>query len=176
MRGLVIAATIIVGIFVVYAIAGVLIVVANQFIKEYMKWIAMSLGAVIIVLGALMLLGKDVSLNLHMSHKQHDNEKKEAFFFGVAYAIGALGCFFPLFLVVATQALGAPSAVVGASYFLAYFAGISLLMAAMVVASIFAKDFIQRHLGKVLAKMHYVSGALLIFAGIYIIRYQLVLI
>lgn len=175
-RGVLLASMSILAILIVYSIAGVFIVLASQLIKEYMKWVAMTMGGVVIILGVLMLFGKDVSINLHVHRKQTDNEKTEAFLFGGAYAIGALGCLFPLFLVVATQAIAAPTITVGASYILAYFAGISSLMMITIVGSIFAKDWIQKHLHKVLAKMNYISGVLLILAGIYIIRYQLVLV
>lgn len=92
-----------------------------------------------------MLLGKDFSVNIRMNQKKHENEIK-AFFFGIAYAIGALGCLFPLFLVVATQAFSEPNTALGVSYIVAYFVGISLLMLITIMSSIFAKDFISKRL------------------------------
>ena len=174
-RGMKLASLSILGILIIYAIAGVLIVVASQAIKDYMRWVALSMGGILILLGILMLLGKNVSLNLHMAHKKYDNEISEAFFFGVAYAIAALGCLFPLFLVVATQAISAPSIIIGGSYILAYFLGISTLMISTILLAIFAKDFITRQLHRILPHMQKISGTLLILAGIYVIQYQMAL-
>jgi cytochrome c biogenesis protein CcdA len=174
-RGLKLASLSILGILVIYIIAGVLIIVASQVIKDYMRWVALSMGGILILLGILMLLGKNVSLNLHIAHKKYNSEISEAFFFGVAYAIAALGCLFPLFLVVATQAISAPSMIIGGSYILAYFLGISTLMISTILLAIFAKDFITRQLHRILPHMQIISGILLILAGIYIIQYQLVL-
>ncbi|MDZ7691954.1 MAG: cytochrome c biogenesis protein CcdA [Balneolaceae bacterium] len=114
-RGLKLALLSILGILVVYAIAGGMIIVAAQVLKDYMKWITIGMGAILIVLGILMVMGKNVSFSLNMNNATQKTEAVEAFVFGIAYAIGALGCLFPLFLVVATQAMAAPTAWQGAS-------------------------------------------------------------
>ncbi len=107
-----------------------------------------------------------------MQQKQYKNEIKEAFFFGIAYAIGALGCLFPLFLVVASQALSEPNTLLGLSYLVAYFVGISLLLITTIISSIFAKDFISRKINSILPYMQKISAFFLIIAGVYIIYYQ----
>lgn len=175
LRGLKLATLSILGILVVYGIAGVLIVVASQLIKDYMVYVAIGMGVVLIVLGVLMLLGRNVSLNLHVAQRAHTHEVVEAFVFGVAYAVGALGCLFPLFLVVATQALAAPSPVTGATYIAAYFLGISSLMAVTIVAATLAKEFVRRQLRRILPYMERATGLLLVLAGAYVINYQRVL-
>lgn len=175
LRGLKLASLSILGILLIYLIAGMLIIVASQLIKEYMKWVAIIMGGGLIIIGILMLFGKNFSLNIHMRQKKYDNEIAEAFFFGVAYAIGALGCLFPLFLVVTTQAISAPSILIGGSYIFAYFLGMSSLMVITILLSIFAKDYLMKQLKRILPYMNRVSGFLLILAGIYIIQYQMVL-
>ena len=172
LRGLKLALFSILGILLIYAIASGFIVLAAELIKTYMKYIAISLGAILIVLGFLMLFGKDFSVNIHMNQKKYNSEIKEAFFFGVAYAIGALGCLFPLFLVVATQALSEPDTIIGIGYIVAYFVGISLLMLTTIMTSIFAKDFINKKIRSILPHMNKISAVFLIVAGNYIIYYQ----
>lgn len=174
-RGLKLALLSILGILVIYAVAGAMIVIAAQVLKNYMKWITVGMGGLLIVLGFLMVIGKNVSFSLNMNSATHKSEAIEAFVFGIAYAIGALGCLFPLFLVVATQAMAAPSAWLGASYFGAYFAGISLRMILTILLSAFAKDFVMKYLRKILPYMEQVTGVLLILAGAYVIYYQMVL-
>ncbi|MDR8392934.1 cytochrome c biogenesis CcdA family protein [Aliifodinibius sp. S!AR15-10] len=175
-RGLKLALLSILGILVVYAIAGGMIIAAAQVLKDYMKWITIGMGVVLIVLGILMVMGKNVSFSLNMNNATEQTEAVEAFVFGIAYAIGALGCLFPLFLVVATQALAAPTAWQGASYIGAYFVGLSGMMIATILLSTFAKDLLMKYLRKILPHMERVTGVLLILAGIYVIHYQLVLI
>src|SRR6056297_3329028 len=142
LRGLKLALLSIAGILIIYALAGAMILLAGQILKDYMKWITIGMGALLIILGIFMVMGKDVSFSINMNNATDRTESLEAIIFGVAYAIGALGCLFPLFLVVATQALAAESAWQGASYFLAYFAGMSGMMIATILFSAFAKDLL----------------------------------
>lgn len=174
-RGLKLALLSILGILLIYAIAGAMIIIAAQVLKDYMKWITIGMGGVLIVLGFLMVIGKNVAFSLNMNNPTYKSEAVEAFVFGVAYAIGALGCLFPLFLVVATQAMAAPTALEGASYIGAYFAGISGMMIAVILLSTFAKDLLMKYLRKILPHMERITGALLILAGLYVIHYQMVL-
>ena len=171
-RGLKLALLSILGILVVYALAGGLIIVAAQLLKDYMMWITIGMGAVLIVLGILMVMGKDISFSINMNNPTDRSEAIEAFVFGIAYAIGALGCLFPLFLVVATQAMSAPSLWLGASYIGAYFVGISGMMIAAILLSTFAKDLLMKYLRKILPHMERITGGLLMLAGGYVIYYQ----
>lgn len=175
-RGLKLALLSILGILVIYSIAGVLIVVASQLLKAYMKWITIGMGSLIIILGILLILGKSIAFSVDINQRSDRSEIGEAFFFGVAYAIGALGCLFPLFLVVATQALSAPTIWLGGSYILAYFVGISLMMITAILLSSFARDFFMKYLRKLLPHMERITGSLLVLAGIYVIYYQMILI
>ncbi len=176
LRGLKLALFSILGILLIYAIASGFIVLAAELIKSYMKYIAIGLGVLLIVLAILILSGKNISLNIHINAKQYKSEVKEAFFFGVAYAIAALGCLFPLFLVVASQALTEPNTYLGVSYIVAYFIGISLLMFIAIMGSIFARGFISQKINSVLPYMQKITAVLLILAGIYTIYYQVALI
>jgi cytochrome c biogenesis protein CcdA len=171
-RGLKLALLSILGILVVYAIAGGLIVVAAQVLKDYMMWITIGMGIVLIILGILMVMGKDISFSINMNNPTDRSEAIEAFVFGIAYAIGALGCLFPLFLVVATQAMAAPTLWMGASYIGAYFVGISGMMIAAILLSTFAKDLLMKYLRKILPHMERITGVLLVLAGVYVIYYQ----
>jgi cytochrome c biogenesis protein CcdA len=155
--------------------AGGLIILASQVLKDYMKWITVGMGSALIVLGILMVMGKNVSFSFNFKDPTYKTAAAEAFIFGMAYAIGALGCLFPLFLVVATQALAAPSVWVGGSYFLAYFVGMSSMMVAVILLSIFARELLMKYLRKVLPYMERITGVMLILAGIYVIQYQLAL-
>lgn len=175
LRGLKLSFLSIAGILLIYSIAGVLIVVAAQLLKSYMKWITIGMGGLLIILGILMLFGKNISVTFNINSTKYRSETAEAFVFGIAYAIGALGCLFPLFLVVATQAMAAPTALLGASYIGAYFVGISLMMVIAILLSTVARDFLMKYLRMILPHMEQLTGGLLVLAGAYVIYYQMVL-
>lgn len=174
-RGIKLAMLSIAGILAVYIIAGAVIIVAAELLKQYMKWITISMGGGLVILGMLMVAGKNMSISLNVNQATNTSEMKEAFGFGVAFAIGALGCLFPLFLVVATQAMAAPSAWTGAGYFAAYFSGISLMMIGSILLAVFAKEFLMKYLRKILPYMEIITGTILILAGAYVIYYQMIL-
>ena len=135
------------------------------------------MGGILILLGGLMLAGKDIAFSVDVNQtKNSSSEAKEAFVFGIAYAIGALGCLFPLFLIVATQAMAAESMLLGGSYIFAYFFGISLMMITAITLSAFARDFFMTYLRKLLPHMNTITSILLILAGGYVIYYQMILI
>lgn len=171
-RGFKLAFLSILGILLIYSIAGAMIVLAAQVLKDYMKWITIGMGSILIVLGILMLLGRNISLSFDFQNSNPKTEAIEAFVFGVAYAIGALGCLFPLFLIVATQAMAAETWWEGSSYILAYFAGISGMMILTILLTIFAKGFLMKNLSRILPHMERVTAILLIIAGVYVIYYQ----
>jgi len=171
-RALKISTLMILGFFVIYGIAGALIALASQLIKTYMPYIVIGMSGIIIILGTLMALGKDIALSIHLHTKQTANETLEAFLFGIAYGLGALGCLFPLFLVVATSALAAPTVAEGSLYLLAYFLGMSIFTIIFAFLAIFAQRFLRQRMRTILPYITRASGILLILAGIYIIAYQ----
>ncbi|MFC0264349.1 cytochrome c biogenesis CcdA family protein [Fontibacter flavus] len=175
LRGLKLAVFSISGILLVYALAGTLIILASQLLKENMKFITVGMGGLLVILGLLMVFGKSISLNLNFSEPSTKRESSEAFFFGIAYAIGALGCLFPLFLVVATQAIAAENVLLGTSYLVAYFVGFAVMMILAIVLATFAQNVLQRYLRKILPYMERIAGVVLILAGFYVIYYQLIL-
>lgn len=172
LRGLKLAMLSIAGIFSIYAVATILIITAAQLLKDYMIWVTIGMGIILIIIGILMAAGKSFSFTLNVNHASPESEVLEAYVFGLAYAIGALGCLFPLFLIVATQAMAAPSAWTGVGYFAAYFGGMSLMMIGAILMSVLARDIMMKYLRKILPHMEKVTGWLLIVAGGYVIYYQ----
>lgn len=172
LRGLKLAMLSIAGIFSIYAVATILIISAAQLLKDYMIWVTIGMGSILIIIGILMAAGKSFSFTLNVNHASPKSEVAEAFIFGLAYAIGALGCLFPLFLIVATQAMAAPSSWTGVGYFAAYFGGMSLMMIGTILMSVLAREIMMKYLRKILPHMEKVTGWLLIVAGGYVIYYQ----
>jgi cytochrome c biogenesis protein CcdA len=59
------AALSILGTLIIYSIAGAMTVLAGQVLKDYMKWISIGMGAILIVLGILIALGKSISFSFN---------------------------------------------------------------------------------------------------------------
>ncbi|MDD9953029.1 MAG: hypothetical protein OXR66_01710 [Candidatus Woesearchaeota archaeon] len=160
----------ILGIILIYAVAGTLLFTIAQLVKQWIPWIVVGMGVLIIILGIMMLLGKNVSLPLHGPQLQSKNQYVEAFIFGIAYGLGALGCLFPLFLVVVAASLKA--GFIGVSYIIAYGVGMSLFMLLFYILAVTAKEYLQKSLSKIMPHVMKIGGLAVIIAGIYIIWYQ----
>lgn len=65
-RGLKLAMLNILGIVIIYAIAGVFIIVVAQILQEYLKWITVGMGGIFTVLGILMIMGKNISFSVNL--------------------------------------------------------------------------------------------------------------
>jgi cytochrome c biogenesis protein CcdA len=115
---------------------------AAQLLKENLVYVVIAMGAGIIGLVVLMLLGRPVTLPIHGPQRRFPNRSADAFLFGTAYGLGALGCLFPLFILL-------------------------FYMLALV-----ARDRLQRSLRGVLPYVNRFAGVVVILAGIYIIWYQ----
>lgn len=74
LRGLKLSFLSILGILIIYTIAGAMIVVAAQVLKVYMKWITLGMGSILIVLGILMVYGKSFSLSINLNRTTYRSE------------------------------------------------------------------------------------------------------
>lgn len=174
-RALVIAALMIFGFLAIYGVAGLLIATISQTVKAYLPHIVIGMGGLLVIIGILMTLGKDISLSFHFHLKGEHNQYLESFLFGIIYGLGALGCLFPLFLLVATSALAAPTLLEGMLYLVAYFTGMSLFMLLFSFLAVFSRNFLMQKLRTIMPYITRISGVLIILAGLYIIQYQWVL-
>lgn len=157
----------ILGFFTIFGLVGILVLTLGQFIKSFIPGIAIVTGFILIITGFLMLFGKNLSLNL-----KHKIPISNAYAFGIAYGIGALGCTFPLFLSVVLQGIVDKMIFNGFISLLAYILGISIMMVVITLLTAFAKKFVEKKIAQVLPITLKISALILILAGTYMIYYQ----
>lgn len=166
-ESLVFSAQAILGFFTIFGVVGSLVLAFGQFIKSFIPGIAIATGFVLVIIGIFMLFGKNFSLNL-----KHKIPISNAYAFGIAYGIGALGCTFPLFLTVVLQGVVDDMIINGIISLLAYILGISLMMVVVTVLTAFAKEFIEQKIAQILPYILKLSALILILAGGYMVYYQ----
>lgn len=162
------------GFITVFGIAGLLILALGQIIKTFIPWLSVLFGIGLIALGISILLGKHILINLNFL--QLKTEKWGLYLFGVAYAVAALGCVFPIFLTIMLQSFFAANFLEAIIPLIAYITGISIVMLLVTMLIIFSRAWISSKINRILPYIHSISGAILILAGAYMIYYQLVLI
>ncbi|RMF54618.1 hypothetical protein D6745_04730 [Candidatus Woesearchaeota archaeon] len=169
LRGLLFGLGTILGFFAVFGIAGALIILLGQAVKQFIPWVAMIFGAFLIFAGAAMLLGKDFFVKLPKIISRMDSS---SFVFGIAYAIASLGCTFPLFATVLLQGITDTSLIGGLASLLAYIIGISIVMLGITFLTAVSREFVQKKIMKLMPYIKKASALIIIVAGAYMIYYQ----
>lgn len=159
------------GILTVFLLLGIAFSLVGNFIAPYAKWVAMGTGAGLIILGLYMFTGRKVTLPI--SHDVGTNKGYRGhYLFGVAYALGSLGCTLPIFIIVVSQALSLGSFSLGMLTFLVFSAGTILLMIAASVGSTVSKALVSNYLNVLMPVVNRVSPIIIILAGAYLIYFQ----
>lgn len=171
-QGLIFGLLAILGFFTVFGIAGGGVIYLGQQIKAYIPMLGSITGGLLIVLGISILVGKD--LFLEIPDYFHSKKDSSAYLFGIAYAVGALGCTFPLFATVLVQGINDSSIINGFTSLLAYIAGISVLMLGTTITTVLARDMLQKRIIQVMPYIKKISAAIIIFAGIYMVYINLI--
>jgi len=119
-----------------------------------------------------MLSGRTIYLPIHQS-TSNQRGIKGYYLFGATYGLASLSCTLPVFLLVMSQALSVGGGKSGLIVFLIYSLTAAAFMAIVAFGAIVFKDFVQINLKKVLPLIIKASPFLIIFAGAYMIYFQL---
>jgi cytochrome c-type biogenesis protein len=157
------------GFLLVFGTTGLLINAGVRAIIDWIPYVALGVGVVMVVLGAAMLRGYQLSIGfLKVQGGTGSRDTKSVFTFGVSYALASLSCTLPVFLSVVVGSVTATNFVSGFLTYIAYGVGMSVLLIAVTLAVAFARQGIVRHLRSMLRHVQRVSAVFLIVAGAYI--------
>ncbi|MGQ0536368.1 MAG: hypothetical protein ACT4PT_09875, partial [Methanobacteriota archaeon] len=159
------------GIATVFLLLGVpLAEVAAEFLTlDRLALLLMAIGAVLVVLGTLVLLGQDLSFTVPMPGRRPGSSPLEPYFFGVGYGIVSLGCNFPIFVLVMSAALAGEGSADACLAFAAYAAGVASLLVPLSAAA--ALGVGTEAVLRVRPYVRPATGVLLLVAGLYIVYY-----
>jgi cytochrome c biogenesis protein CcdA len=161
------------GILAVFALLGVPVyglLRAIDFATQSL--FVLTVAAAMVLMGALGLVGRDLSVILPVRAPKGRGER--AFLlFGVGYGLVSMGCNLPLFLLAALGPIvRAADPVSGVAALLAYGAGMALLMIALSVGLALSKEQTERRLRALIPRMKTAGNMVLIAAGLYIAWYD----
>ncbi len=166
-RALSVSALMAAGFLVVFGIAGLLLTLGVQVIVEFIPWLAVVVGAGLVVLGVRTYRGHYVTLALG-SGRVH---RSSVFRFGVSYAVASLSCTLPIFLSLVAGTFARATFFEGLSAFVAYSVGMSLVITAVTVTIAFGQDRVVRLVRSSARYVNQVSGVVLVGAGFFIVWY-----
>jgi len=158
------------GFLLVFGVAGVLITAGFRVVIDLIPWLAIAVGIGVIGLGIAMLWGYQLTIGLPKSKQASTkNGYRSVFAFGVSYAVASLSCTLPVFLTVVATQVTRGTFVGGLATFIAYGAGMSLVLIGITIALAFGKQGLVGWLRNGARYIGRISGGLLVAAGIYIV-------
>ena len=166
------------GFLTVFGLFGALTVSAAATVQRYLPYATLVIGLVLMALGGWLLSGRELSaltprpLNLRWAPTVRLGSM---YGYGISYAIASLSCTIGPFLAVTGAALRARSVVTGVSVYLAYIAGLTLVVGVLAIAAAMASSALVSgcadRLRRILPFVNRISGALLLLVGVYVAYY-----
>lgn len=157
------------GLISVYLVFGIALVLLGRIIAPIIPWIELLTGGLLLFMGVAVLFGYEFALRPPVVFKTKSEGVSRFYLFGIAYAFGAIGCTFPIFLLVIFQALAQKGLLGGLINFLAYsLAMVSLMIVFSLIAAV-SKTAISRFMARYMLTIQKSAGLLILFAGIYML-------
>jgi len=153
------------GFVLVFGAAGAVLAAGGQWLAGIFPHLGVLVGLGMAILGVWLLVTHQ-TLGLAAATRV-STSSRNAFLFGIAYAIGSLGCTLPIFLVVAGGALAGQ----GFGQFLSYSFGMGTVLVAVTLGAALFKGAIGRALRGTVPHVHRLSAMFLIGAGLYLVYY-----
>lgn len=158
------------GLITIYLVFGVILTVAGRFIAPFIPWINLTTGSALVLLGTATVLGYEFALRPPAIIRTNATYGLKRFYvFGMTYAIGAVGCTLPIFLLVIFQGLAQKGFLGAFINFLVYAAAASLLMILFSLVAAISKAAIRRFLERWMPFFQKSAGVLVLLGGAYLV-------
>jgi cytochrome c biogenesis protein CcdA len=164
------------GFLTVFGLFGALTISAAATVQRYLPYLTVVVGIVLVALGIWLLLGRELVLLIpkHPGGRWAPTARLGSMYgYGVSYAIASLSCTVGPFLAVTAAGLRRGSLVGTALIYLAYTAGLTLVVGVLAVAAASARSALVNRLRRILPYVNRLSGALLVLVGLYVGYYGL---
>jgi cytochrome c biogenesis protein CcdA len=169
LQGLFVGGLVAVGFLGFFAIVGLPGSYGVGAIARAVPWAGLVTGAALALAGLLTLLGTDLRLPTYFRVQPRRERRVGAMLlFGVGYGAASLGCTLPLFLTLVGASLSGGGKLTA---FLAYGAGMAVVLMALSVLVALAREGAARAVRPLLPHMQRIAGLLLLASGGYLFYY-----
>ncbi len=163
------------GFITIFILIGIISSSIGSVMNEYFPYLAIFMGIVIIILGIIMLLEIPLSLKLPIKFNFKKTGYSGFFLFGIAYALVSLSCVFPIFLMVVLTTFTTQGFLSGILIFILYGLGMSLFMMIITTIVISSRHQLAKRFDMILPYVNRIGGFIMVFAGIWLIYNELLL-
>jgi cytochrome c-type biogenesis protein len=168
-QGLLVGALVALGFLGFFALVGLPVSYGVGAIARAVPWAGLATGAALALAGLLTLLGRQLRLPTHLRLQPRRERRLGAMLlFGVGYGAASLGCTLPLFLTLVGASLSGGGKL---TTFLAYGAGMAVVLMALSVLVALAREGAARAVRPLLPHMTQIAGLLLLASGGYLFYY-----
>src|SRR2546426_7600738 len=169
LQGLLVGALVSIGFLGLFALASLPVSFGVALVARAIPWAGLATGALLALAGVVALSGRGIALPLHL-HIPVKRERRlgAMLLFGVGYGAASLGCTLPLFLTLVGASLSGGGKI---TTFLAYGAGMAIVLMALSVLVALAREGAARAVRPLLPHMNRIAGLLLLASGGYLFYY-----
>ncbi|HSS23351.1 MAG TPA: cytochrome c biogenesis CcdA family protein, partial [Mycobacterium sp.] len=166
------------GFLTVFGLFGALTISAASTVQRYLPYGTVVIGVVLVALGIWLLLGRELTaltprpLGPRWAPNVRQGSRIVGMYgYGVSYAIASLSCTIGPFLAVTAAGFRGESIITGVAIYLAYVAGLTLVVGVLAIAAATASSALADRLRRILPFVNRISGALLVLVGLYVAYY-----
>jgi cytochrome c biogenesis protein CcdA len=162
------------GFLTVFGLFGALTISAAATVQRYVPYATVVIGVVLVALGVWLLSGRELTALTPRPLGPRwapDVRLGSMFGYGVSYAIASLSCTVGPFLAVTAAGLRAGSTATGVLVYLAYVAGLTLVVGVLAIAAAMTSSAAVNRLRRILPFVNRIGGALLVLVGLYVAYY-----
>lgn len=173
-RALAATAAMALGFLAVFGSFGLLTVSVASTVQRYLPYVTLTIGVALVGLGVWLVSGREIRMPNMVGNTGRwapTARLGSMFGYGVGYAIASLSCTIGPFLAVTGSSLRNGSPAQGVLVYLAYAAGIALVVGVLAVAVALASSSLVDRMRAVLPYINRISGLILIVVGLYVAYY-----
>nr|MDT0660676.1 cytochrome c biogenesis CcdA family protein [Micromonospora sp. DSM 115978] len=171
-RALACTAALTAGYVAVFGAVGLAFAPAAGWIQPRLPWLTAGLGLLFVVLGGWLLAGRHLPVpGFGFRAPRLRRSLPSMVLFGMAYAVASLTCTIAPFLAIVVSSLRAGSLAEGVALFVAYAAGMGLVVGVTALAVSVLQDSLVGKLRRAGALAPRLSGLVLVAAGGYVCYY-----
>ncbi|MFI6676838.1 cytochrome c biogenesis CcdA family protein [Kribbella sp. NPDC050470] len=161
------------GFAAVFGVFGLAIAPVAGQVQQHLPWFTVVFGLVLVAAGVWLAAGRDLPVLVPKLRRGPVVARRATSMalYGVAFAIASLGCTIGPFLAIVVAAFRTDSVATGIAVFLAYAAGMGLIVGSAAIAVALARTGTVgrlRRLGRVASRL---GGVLVILSGLYVAYY-----
>jgi cytochrome c biogenesis protein CcdA len=164
------------GFLTVFGLFGALTISAATTVQRYLPYATVLIGVVLVALGAWLLAGRELTALTPrpLAVRWAPTVRLGSMYgYGVSYALASLSCTIGPFLAVTGAGLRGGSIVGSVAIYLAYIAGLTLVVGVLAVAVATASSALTDRIRRILPFVSRISGAVLVLVGLYVGYYGL---